>query len=157
MSVARIRPTVIDRRYNLVIQRFWLKSSALTAWAGRVRAIAAEQHAHVHFVSFALEPSKKTADAVPAIVLVILVGVIAAFFAIDHEILIGFRQFLEWNINVDLLAGTGAKQILLRFPKFGAAKNAHHPLCDGQTAIWNRFVQIDRDGATKAAAFRTRA
>ena len=157
MSGAFIRPTVTDRRDNTIIQRFWLKSSALTAWAGRVRAIAAEQHPHVHFVSFALEPSEKTADAVPAIVLVILVGVIAAFFTIDHEMLVGFRQFLEWNMNVDLLAGTGAEQILLRFAKFGAAKNTHHPLRDAQAAIWNRFVQIDRDGATKAAAFRTRA
>src|SRR5438132_8835417 len=108
MSGAFIRPTVTDRRDNTIIQRFWLKSSALTAWAGRVRAIAAAQHTHVHFVSSALEPSEKTADAVPAIVFVILVGVIAALFAIDHDMLIGFLQFLEWNMNVDPLAGRGA-------------------------------------------------
>src|ERR1700730_19207263 len=156
MSVAFIRPMVTDRRDNTIIQRFWLKSSALTAWAGRVRAIAAEQHPHVHFVSFALEPSEETADAVPAIVLVILVGVIATFFTIDHEMLIGFRQFLEWNMNVDLLAGTGGEQIFLRLAKFGAAKNAHHPFHDGETAIRNRFVQVNRNGTAKAAAFRTR-
>src|SRR6267143_5375323 len=103
MSVAFIRPTVTDRRDNTIIQRFWLKSSALTAWAGRIRAIAAEQHPHVHFIRFALKPSEKTADAVPPILLVIFVGVIAALLPVDHEILIGFRQFLEWNTNVDLL------------------------------------------------------
>src|ERR1700730_9390755 len=157
MSVAFIRPTVIGRRHNFVIQRLWLKSSALAGWAGRVRAITTEQHPHVHFVSFAFEPSEKTADAVPAILLVIFVGVIAALLPVDHEILIGFRQFLEWNMNVDLLAGTGAEQIFLRLAKFDAAKNAHHPLQDSEPAIRNRFVQVNRNGTAKAAAFRTRA
>src|SRR5438552_15609923 len=134
MSVAFIGPMVTDRRDNTIIQRFWLKSAALTAWAGRVRAIAAEQHPHVHFVSFALEPSEKTADAVPAIVLVILVGVIAAFFTIDHDMLVGFRQFLERNMNVDLLAGTGAEEMLLRFANFGHAEHKHHSFPDAPPA-----------------------
>ena len=50
-----------DRRNSLIIQRFWLKSSAFAARAGGVGAIAAEQNAHVHFVGLALEPSEKTA------------------------------------------------------------------------------------------------
>src|SRR6202795_2375214 len=157
MSVAFIGPTITDRGDNAIIQRFWLKSSALAAWAGRVGAITAEQHPHVHFVSFGREPSEKNADAVPAILLVIFVGVIAALLPVDHEILICFRQFLEWNMNVDLLAGTGAEQIFLRLAKFDAAKNAHHPLQDSETAIRNRFVQVNRNGTAKAAAFRTRA
>ena len=151
---------VIDRRYrrNLVIERFGLKTSAVTFRAGRVSAITAEQHAHVHFVGLALEPAEKSAHAVPAIVLVIfVVDAIAAFLAVDDEILIGFRQFLEWNANVDLFPGAGAQQILLRFAEFVAAKNAHDAFFDAEAAIRNRLVQIDRDGATEAAAFRTRA
>ena len=44
----------------------------------------------------------------------------------------------------------------MRFAKLGAAKNAHDTVFDSKTAVWNRFVQINRDGATETAAFRTR-
>ena len=122
---------VIDRRYNFVIQRLGLKASAVATRAGRVGAIATEQNAHMHLVSLALEPAEKTANAVPAIVFVILVGVIArAFLAFDDEILIGLRQFLERNVDIDLFAGTGPEQVLLRFTKLSAAKNSHHALLD---------------------------
>ena len=112
----------------------------------------------MHFVGLALEPFEKTAHAVPAIVLVIVLRVFAAaFLAVDDEILVGLRQFLERQMHIDLLAGTGAQQILLRFAHFLAAKNAHRALRDGKRAIGNRAIQIDRDGATEAAAFRTGA
>ena len=77
--------------------------------------------------------------------------------AVDDEILIGLRQFLEWQMHVDLLAGAGAQQILLRFAHFFAAKNAHRALRDGERAIGNGAVQIDRDRATEAATLRTGA
>ena len=112
----------------------------------------------MHFVGFALEPFEKPAHAVPAIVLVIVVRVFAAaFLAVDDEILIGFRQFFERKIDVDLFASAGAQQILLRFAQFLAAKNAHRALRDLKATIGNRAVQIDRDGSAEAAAFRTRA
>jgi len=50
-----------------------------------------------------------------------------------------------------------AKQIFLRFAKLGPAKNAHDAVFDRETAIRNRFVEINRDRATESAAFRTRA
>src|SRR5206468_8025170 len=111
-----------------------------------VRAITAKQDAHMHFVSLALEPSEKSAHAVPAIVLVIFFGVIAAFLSVNYEILVGFRQFLERNIDLDLLACAGSEQILLRFTKLGTAKSPHHALLDGQAPIRNCPIQIKRNG-----------
>ena len=112
----------------------------------------------MHFVGFALEPFEKSAHAVPAIVFVIVVGVFAAaLLAVDDEILIGFRQFFEWKVNVDLLSSAGAQQILLRFAHFFAAKNTDRALCDRERTIRDRAIQIDRDRATETAAFGTRA
>src|SRR5205807_10012862 len=81
----------------------------------------------------------------------------APLLAFDHKFLIGFRQFLERNIDVDLFASAGAEQILLRITKFLAAKDADHSLFDRQRAVRNRFVQIDRDRASEAATFGTGA
>src|SRR5438128_4240975 len=160
MSAVCLHSVVIDRRYrsNFVIQGLGLKASAVATRAGRVSAIATEQNAHVHLVSLALKPAEKTANAVPAIVFVILVGVITrALLALNDEILIGLRQFLERCIDIDLFAGAGPEQVLLRFAKLGPAKNSHHALLDTQTPIRNRFVKIDRNRAPKSAAFGTRA
>ena len=112
----------------------------------------------MHFVGLALEPFEKSADAVPTIVLVILFAVFArALLALDHEILVAFRQFLEWKMDVDLLPGAGAEQVLLRFAHFFAAENAHRALRDGERPIGDRAVEIDRDGAAEAAALRAGA
>ena len=140
---------------DFVIQRFRLKAPAIAARAFRVSAITAEQDAHMHFVCLALEPSEKSADAVPPIVLVIFIVVITAFLSVDHEVLIRFRQFLEWNVDVDLFARAGSKQIFLRFTKLGTAKGPHHALLDGQAAIRNCTIEIKRNGATESAAFGT--
>ena len=146
------------RSPDFVIDRFWLIASALAAGTGDVGAIAAEQNAHMHLVSLALEPPKKAADAVPSIVFVIFFGVIAgSLFAFDNEVLIGLGQFLEGHIDVDLLARACPKQIFLRFAKLGAAKNAHHALFDTQATVGNRFVKIDRNGAAESSTFRARA
>src|SRR5206468_373439 len=103
------------------------------------------------------EPSEKSAHAVPAIVLVIFFGVIAAFLSVNYEILVGFRQFLERNIDLDLLACAGSEQILLRFTKLGTAESPHHALLDGQAPIRNCPIQIKRNGAAESAAFGTGA
>src|ERR1700693_5831273 len=159
MSVGRIFAAVIDRRYrNFVIQRFRLKTSAVALWASGVSTIAAEQHPHVHFVNLRLEPAEKSSHAVPTIVFVIVSGVFAtALLAVDDKVLIGFGQFLERNVDVDLFAGAGAQQIFLRFAEFVPAKNANDALFDRQRAVRNRLVQIDRDRPAKSPAFRAGA
>jgi hypothetical protein len=68
----------------------------------------------VHFVSLGFEPAEKSADAVPPVVLVVVVGVFtAAFFAVNDEVLIGLRQFLERPVDIDFLARARTQQILL--------------------------------------------
>ncbi len=142
---------------NPVIQRLGLEASAVTRRAGGVGAVAAEQHAHVHFVGLALEPFEEALHAVPAVALFILLVLAVLFLAIDDEILIRFRQLLEWLVHVDLFARAGAEQILLRFAHLFAAENAHRAFGNGKRAIRNRALQIDRDGAAEAAAFRASA
>ncbi len=112
----------------------------------------------MHFVGLALEPFEKSADAIPAIVLVIFLAVFArALLAVDDEILVALGQFLERQMHVDFLPGAGTEQVLLRFAHFFAAKNAHRALGNGKRAIGNRAIQIDRDGAPEAAARRAGA
>src|SRR5947209_5049896 len=108
MSVGRILAAVIDRRYrrNLVVQRLGLKATAFATRARGVGAITTEQHAHVHFVSFALGPAKKPAHAVPAIVFVFVVTAVAALLPVDDKFLVGLGQFLERKVDVDLLPRT---------------------------------------------------
>ena len=60
-------------------------------------------------------------------------------------------------MDVDLRAGAGAEQILLRFAHFFATKNPHRALRDRERAIGNGAVEIDRNRATEAAALGTRA
>ena len=99
---------------DLIIQGFGLEPSAVAFRACRVSAIAAEQHAHVHFVSLALSPTEKSANPVPTVVaFVIIFDAVAALLAFDHKILIGFRQFLKRNIDVDVFPRAGAQQIFL--------------------------------------------
>src|SRR5213076_3537602 len=131
MSAVGLIPAAIDRRYNFVIQRLRLVTSTVTARTFHISAIATEEDADVHFVSLRFEPAKETSHSVPAIILVIVIGVFApTFLTVNDEILIGLGQFLERPMHIDLLAGTGTQQILLGFAHFLPAKNAHHPLCN---------------------------
>src|SRR6266853_6860842 len=158
MSAVRLIPAVTYSRYNFVVQRLRLVTSTLTARTFHISAVATEQDAHVHLVSLRFEPAKETADPIPAIIFVILIRVFAvAFLPVDDKILVSLREFLEWCVGIDLLAGTSTQQILLRFTHFLPAKNAHHPLRDREGAVRDRAIQIDRDGAAEAAAFRAGA
>src|SRR5438874_9936113 len=112
----------------------------------------------MHFVNLRFEPTEKSPDAVPTIVLVIVFRIFAtSFLAIDHELLIGLGQLFEWNTDVDFFAGAGAEQIFLRITELVPTKNANHALFDRQGAVRNRFVQIDRNRASETATFGTGA
>src|ERR1043166_9138925 len=103
MSVARISAAVIllgsatarrvDRRDKLVIQRLGLVAPATALRAGRIGAVTTEQDPDMHFVGVALEPAEKSANAVPAavIVIIIVVGSIPAPFSFDDEVLVRLR------------------------------------------------------------------
>ena len=108
-------------RGDFEIERFGLKPSAVAVRASRIGAVAAEQDAHVHFVNLRFEPAEKPAHAIPTVVLVIFVTVTLPAFArggdrlfpVNDELLVCFRQFLERQVDIDLLASAGAQQILL--------------------------------------------
>ena len=87
----------------------------------------------MHFVNLRFEPPEKSANAVPAIIFVIVSRIVAAaFLAIDDEVLIGLGQLLERNVDVDIFAGAGAEQIFLRFSELIPAKDADGALFDRQ-------------------------
>src|ERR1041384_1054983 len=165
MSAVFLVSWVIDRRYNFIVQRLRLKTPAVATWTSRIGPITAEQHTHVHFVNLRLGPPEKSAHTVPAIVIGIVVAItLSPFaggndgsFAFNDELLISFRQFLEWNVDVDLFAGRGAEQIFLRFAEFLAAKNAHRALLDRQRPVRNRLVQIDSNRAPELDTLSKRA
>src|SRR5947199_6492960 len=102
---------------DFVIQRLGLKTSGIAARTSRVGAVPAEEHAHVHFVDLRLRPSEKPAHAVPTIVIRIVVTVTFSafprgndgFLTFNNELLIRLRQFLEWNVDVDVFPSTGAQ------------------------------------------------
>src|SRR5437588_6027276 len=100
-----------DRRsLNLIIERFGLISSPVTARAGDVSPVAAEQNAHVHFVGLALKPAKESTNSIPPIIFVIFICIIdRSFLAFDDEVLVGLRQFFEGDIDIDLFSFTGSK------------------------------------------------
>ena len=128
-------------RDQTVVQCLRLKPAAVATGTSRVSAVTAEQNADMHFVGLALEPFEKSAHAIPAIGLVIFLAVFAhALLAVDDEILVALRQFLERQVHVDFFPGTGAEQVFLRFAHFLAAKNAHRALGDGKRAIGNRPI-----------------
>src|SRR5438874_11931492 len=123
----------MSARGDFVIERFRMKPSRMALWTCRVSAVAAEQNPHVHFINLRFEPPEKSANAVPAIIFVIVSRIVAAaFLAIDDEVLIGLGQLLERNVDVDVFAGAGAEEILLRFAEFVPAKDANCALFDRQ-------------------------
>src|SRR5260370_19019242 len=127
-------------RDNFVIESFRLKTSAIALWTSRVGAIAAEQYAHVHFVNLRFEPAKESADTVPTIILVLILSVFTtALLAVDDKVLTRLRQFVQRNIDVDLFAGPGTKEIFLRFTQFVTPKNPNPPSLHPQPPSWNRF------------------
>src|SRR5207253_11128054 len=97
--------------WNFIIQRLRLKTPTAAFRAGRVGAVTAEQHAHVHFIGLALEPAEKTAHPVPAIILVFVLAIIASLLALDDKLLIGLGQFVERNVDIDLFSRAGPQQI----------------------------------------------
>src|SRR3954468_19753447 len=149
--------SAVAGRYNSIIERFRLISAAVAAGTRGVSPVATEQHPNMHFVGVPFEPPEKSADSVPTIVVVIFLPVIGPSFTFDDKVLVRFGQFLERNVDVDVFAGAGPQQILLRFAEFLAAKDPHHALTNGKTSVRKRFVQVDRYGSPKTAAFRTSA
>src|SRR5437868_15349109 len=109
----------------------------------------------MHLVSIALEPAKESPLAVPAIIIIIFLAAIGSPFAIDDEFLICRRQLFERNVEVNLFPGACAEQILLGFAEFLPPKYPHYALTDAQAAIGQRFVEVDCNGPTKTATFRT--
>src|SRR6266853_536114 len=62
-----------------------------------------------------------------------------------------------WTFHIRAVATEQDAHVHLVSLRFLPAKNAHHPLCNRERAVRDRAIQIDRDGAAEAAAFRAGA
>src|SRR5213082_1853414 len=136
MSAVGLIPAAIDRRYNFVIQRLRLVTSTFTARTFHISAIATEKDADVHFVSLRFEPAKETAHSVPAIILVIVIGVFApTFHTVNDEILIGLGQFLERTMHIDRDGANGATAFRTRAKWIVAAEKPRRRGTDVEIAM----------------------
>ena len=137
-----------------VVERFRLVASAVARRAFVVAAVAAEQHADVHFVGLGFEPVEIPLHAIPTVVVPDLVqGFAGLAVAIDDPIAVGPGQFLERAMQVDLPAASVADQVGLAFLRHTALERAHHALGESARAVRNDAVPIEPDHASEAPAF----
>ena len=117
-----------------------------------VVAVAAEQHADVHFVSFALEPSEEAAHAIPLAAVVGDLGI--GVGALDEPMALLGRVVVEGLVDVDAALPCGAFEIELRFAIRAALKRTHEAEIDAQRLIRDRLADVDAERAAKATARR---
>ena len=84
------------------------QARAVAGIAGRVGAIAREQHAHVHLVGARFEPIEIALDAVP-------VALLPGSLAVDHPLAFRLGQFAPGPVQVDAALLRMLLQILLAF------------------------------------------
>jgi hypothetical protein len=141
---------------DLPQQRFGLEARALAGGAGRVGAVARQQHAHVHLVRLGLEPVEEARDAVP-MGLARLVPVHPARVAVDHPapILLGQVAPRDVERHAALLRVPG--EIVLAFVEALRLEDLHRPLAQGFRRVGNHQPIVHADDAPESAARVARA
>ena len=91
------------------VQRRGLVAAAAAVGAGGVSAVAAEQHADVHFVGLRFEPVEKPLHPIPQSLVPQLVARRALALAKHHPVLIRARQLGERRLHIQLAHRRGAQ------------------------------------------------
>ena len=139
------------------IQRRLLIPPALAIRAQRVAAVAAEQHADVHFVALRFQPVEEPLHPVPQPVIPQLLTRGPLVFAVDHPVLLGLRQLVERAHRVDVFRPRAAHEIALALRAVLGLERFHHPERDAQREVGERPQNVDADRPSEAAARGTRA
>src|SRR6185369_3153646 len=126
-------------------QRFGFQSRAVAREARRVRAIAGQQHAHVHLVRLGFEPVEEAFDAVPDVLA-------PRAFAVDHPGLVRFAQLAPGAVERDVALLAELDEVVLAF-----LVRLRLPRADGAASQRFAFVGddqavVDADGSAETFA-----
>ena len=120
--------------------------------------LQAQKDADVHLVGTLFHPLEETIHAVPAMILPeFFAGEIDSFFSLDDEFLIGGREFLKGQMDINVLLRAGLEQIVLALAGLAALEGLHDPGRDAERAIRHDPLVIESDDPSKAPAFRAGA
>ena len=145
----------IIRAGQPVVEGLGLEASAMALRTFVVAAVAAQEHADVHFVGLRLEPMEVTLHAIPAaIVPDFRQGLTGAAFAVDDPVLVGLGQIFEWTVQVDVAFTRMADEVGLAFLRHAALKRADYAFGEGARAVGDDALPVEADDAAEAAAFR---
>src|SRR5262249_34579460 len=133
-----------------------LEAPAVARIALRVAAVAAEQHADVHFVGLAFEPFEVAAHAIPSSVFPQLLRAQFPVLAEKNKILLGLGKLMEWALRVDLVFRTRAHKVALALASAFALERLHTAIGDADATVGDRAVEVDANDASEAAARRAR-
>ena len=137
-----------------VVEGFRLVASAVATRAFVVAAVAAEEHADVHFVGLGFEPVEIALHAIPTVVVPDFAqGLAGLALSVDDPFLVGFRQFFERAVQVDIAPAGVAEEIGLAFLRHAALERADNALGEGARAVGDDALPVETDDASESAAF----
>ena len=139
------------------VERGRLETPAVAGGAGGVSPVTAQQHPHMHFVGFALQPVEKAFHPVPQAFFPQLFPGLARAFAEKHPALIGLGELGKGRFDVELSGRRTPQQVPLALRAVLGLEGFDGALSQTQASIGNRAVQVDRDRAAKPAASRAGA
>ena len=141
-----------------VVEGLGLETSSVALRAFVVAAVAAQEHADVHFVSFGFQPIKVALNSVPTSVVPDFVQRFAgSALAFDDPVLVGLRQIFERAVQVDVVATRVADEVGLAFLRHAALKRAHHAFGERARPVGDNALPVKADDTSEAAAFRAGA
>ena len=107
----------------------------------------------MHFVGARFHPVKKPADPVPSAAFPKLVRTqVRAEIAIDDPFLVSLWQLFKRAMDIDLLIQRSRNQILLALAHLTGLKRLYDAVCDAESPVRHRTVEINADGASESAA-----
>ena len=143
----------VVRAGHAVVEGFGLVASAVALRAFVVAAVAAEEHADVHFVGLRLEPVEVALHAIPTAVVPDFVQRFAgAAFALDDPVLVGLGEILERTMQIDVLAARVADEVGLAFLRHAALERTDDALGEGARAVRDDALPVEADDASETAA-----
>ena len=124
----------------------------MTVRALGVGAVAAEQHADVHFVTLRFEPIEKTLHSIPKSVFPEIFPGRPRTLPLQHPILIRLGEFLKRAHRVHFARRRAAHEIALAFAPVLRLEGLDHALRDAQSAIRDGAREIDGNRAPETPA-----
>src|SRR5262249_8605094 len=127
------------------LQRFGLEPRAVARRAGRVRAIARQQHAHVHLVRLRFEPLEEAFAAVPNVLA-------PGAFAFDHPFAVIGAELAPGAVEGDAALLRELQEVVLALFIRLRLPGAHGAGAQRLALVGDDEAVVDADGAAEASA-----